>query len=76
MGQHRMKTLKLSKKETERLREVLHHEVKLDMEACADTGHSWKQACDNLRLLRSDSVLLEKLVRALEKGTLITFHPF
>lgn len=55
---------KLNRKELQRLREIMEHEVDLDMEVLADTGYSWKEACENLRLLRNDKLLLEKLVKA------------
>jgi len=55
---------KLSRKELERLRAIMDHEVDLDMELLADTGYSWKEACQNLRVLRDDKLLLQKLVKA------------
>jgi hypothetical protein len=51
----------LTPKEWQRLREILRHEVTLDLDVLEDLGYCWKEACENLKLLRADRRLQWKL---------------
>lgn len=54
---------KMNRKELKRLLEVMRQATDLDLELLEDLSYSWKEACENLRLLRDDRRISRKLLR-------------